>query len=130
MNDIQGNSSVARVSTIKKSEDSITTEPSRKDSEATIKMEVRQLLIAHVRNEVDFHHKICFRFEKAYRLAKVKENKLHVLNLELIECIGQHSGYIAQDPMSIFYCLFFCIYFNNPNFVEFLRSILTRLPSH
>ncbi len=87
-------------------------------------------MLNKMRNEVDFHHKICFRFEKVYRLAKSsKDLKRRKLNLPLIDCISEYSIYIAEDPMSIFYCLFFCIYFNNPEFVEFLRLLVQRLPN-
>jgi len=111
------------------STESIETEPSRKDSEETIKIEARRHLMIRMRNEVDFHHKMCFRFEKAFRLGRVGNIRKQTLNLELIECISDHSTYIAQDPMSVFYCLFFCIFFNNPEFVEFLRNIIQKLPT-
>jgi hypothetical protein len=32
------------------------------------------------RKEVDFHHKVAYRFEKAYRLGKKKSQKRHQLN--------------------------------------------------
>lgn len=57
---------------------------------------------------------MAYRFEKAYRLSKKTpdEKKLH-LNLEIIECISEHATYIENDPMALFYCLFFCIYYKN-----------------
>lgn len=38
------------------------------------------------RKEVDFHHKVAYRFEKAYRLSK-KGESLTSLNKEIINCI-------------------------------------------
>jgi len=46
------------------------------------------------RKEVDFHHKIAYRFEKAYRLGKKVNERKSSLNLEIIDCISEHSGYI------------------------------------
>jgi len=76
------------------------------------------------KKEVDFHHKLAYRFEKTYRLCKKLPDRKQVLNLEIIDCIGEHSGYIEQDPMALFYCLFFCIFYNNPEVVEFLRKLI------
>ena len=56
------------------------------------------------------------------------QQKRRYLNLEIIDCISEHSAYIEQDPMSIFYCLFFCIFYNNPEMIEFLRQIIEKLP--
>jgi len=46
------------------------------------------------RKEVDFHHKVAFRFEKCYRLSKKQPEKRNTLNLEIIEIISEHSDYI------------------------------------
>jgi hypothetical protein len=73
------------------------------------------------RKEVDFHHKISYRFEKAYRLRKKNLENWSFLNLDIVECISEHSGYIESDPMVFFYCLFFCIYYRNERLVEFFR---------
>jgi len=43
---------------------------------------------------VDFHHKMAYRFEKAFRLHKKMKDRKSNYNLEIIECIGEHSGYI------------------------------------
>jgi len=74
---------------------------------------VRKEYFNKFRKEVDFHHKIAFRFEKAYRLGKMHPEKLAMLNSEIIECISEHSAYVQHDPMALFYCLFFCIYYYN-----------------
>lgn len=81
------------------------------------------------RKEVDFHHKIAYRFEKAYRLGKKMSEKRQGLNLDIIDCLSEHSGYIEQDPMALFYCLFFCVYYKNEELVEFLRNIIQKMPA-
>jgi hypothetical protein len=82
----------------------------------------------HFSKEVDFHHKVAYRFEKAYRLGKKENSKKQTLNLEVIDCIGEHSNYIEQDHMTLFYLLFFCIYYNNQELVDFIRSLINRIP--
>jgi len=78
---------------------------------------------------VDFHHKVFFRFEKAYRLRrKIKPEHAGYLNLEIVECISEHSGYIEHDNTVFFYCLFFCIYFKNEYLIEFFRALIQKMP--
>ena len=48
------------------------------------------------------------------------------MNVEIIECISEHSGYLASDPMVFFYCLFFCIYFKNSALVDFFRNLIEK----
>jgi len=50
--------------------------------------------MAKFRKEVDFHHKVAYRFEKAYRLGKKQPSKKQALNLEIIDIISEHSDYI------------------------------------
>mmetsp|Transcript_30409 Transcript_30409/g.46586 ORF Transcript_30409/g.46586 Transcript_30409/m.46586 type:complete len:80 (-) Transcript_30409:3509-3748(-) len=69
--------------------------------------------LAMFRKEVDFHHKMAYRFEKAYRLSKKMDERKQNQNLDIIECISEHSAYVQHDPMALFYCLFFCIYYYN-----------------
>jgi len=80
--------------------------------------------MAKFRKEVDFHHKVAYRFEKAYRLGKKTPHRQYALNFEIIDIISEHSDYIEQDPLALFYCLYFCIYYNNPDLVEFLRTLI------
>ena len=82
----------------------------------------------HFSKEVDFHHKVAYRFEKAYRLGKKMPSKKQTLNLEVIDCIGEHSNYIEQDNMSLFYLLFFCIYYNNADMIDFIKNLIRRNP--
>jgi len=79
------------------------------------------------RKEVDFHHKVAYRFEKAYRLGKKMSVKKAALNNEITNIISEHSSYLEQDPMALFYCLYFCIYYNNPEIVEFLTILIKNL---
>jgi hypothetical protein len=49
------------------------------------------------------------------------------LNQEIIQIITEHDTYIEQDPMALFYCLYFCIYYNNPDIVEFLKILVDKI---
>ena len=88
---------------------------------------IRQDYIAKFRKEVDFHHKVAYRFEKAYRLGKKEQSKKNMLNQEIIDIITDHSDYIDQDQMVLFYCLYFCVYYNNPDLVDFLRTLIAKM---
>ena len=91
----------------------------------SITKEIKNFYKEKFRVEVDFHHKISYRFEKAYRLSKAKANQnVKMLNLEIIDCISEFSGYIEHDPMALFYCLYFCIYYHNKSMVEFIRQLI------
>jgi hypothetical protein len=46
------------------------------------------------RKEVDFHHKVAYRFEKAYRLGKKMSVKKAALNAEIISIISEHDSYV------------------------------------
>ena len=86
---------------------------------------MREELLKKFRKEVDFHHKICFRFEKAYRLVKkLNPQNSNFLNMEIIDCISEHSKYIEHDPAVFFYCLFFCAFYKNSQLVEFFRKLI------
>ena len=95
--------------------------------------EVQENYMNIFRTEVDFHHKVAYRFEKAYRLGKkvngTQDRKAN-LNNDIIQCIVEHADYIETDPMALFYCLFFCIYFKNEDLVEFLRELIHKIHSH
>lgn len=80
--------------------------------------------------EVDFHHKVAYRFEKAYRLAKKREESRASLNKEIIQCIRDHQAFIEYEPISLFYCLFFCIYYRNEEMIEFLRTLIQKIYAH
>ena len=90
---------------------------------------IRDEYMQKFRKEVDFHHKVAYRFEKAYRLGKNQSQKKHALNQEIIDIITDHSDYIDEDKMALFYCLYFCVYYNNPDLVEFLRTLIKKMPN-
>ena len=89
--------------------------------------QVKQDYLKIFRKEVDFHHKVAYRFEKAYRLGKKMSVKKAALNNEITNIIVEHDSYIEQDPMALFYCLYFCIYYNNPEIVEFLKLLVGKM---
>jgi hypothetical protein len=88
---------------------------------------VKEDYLKKFRKEVDFHHKVAYRFEKAYRLGKKMSIKKAALNAEIISIISEHDAYIEQDPMALFYCIYFCIYYNNPEIVEFLKILVEKI---
>ena len=53
--------------------------------------------------------------------------KKAALNAEIISIISEHDSYVEQDPMALFYCLYFCVYYNNPEIVEFLKILVEKL---
>ena len=96
-------------------------------NEHTIEDKVKEDYLKRFRKEVDFHHKVAYRFEKAYRLGKKMTIKKAALNQEILNIIDEHHSYIEQDPMALFYCLYFCIYYNNPEVVEFLTFLISKM---
>ena len=83
------------------------------------------------KNEVDFHHKIAFRFERVYRLGKdLDVGQRNTLNLGLIQLIGNFSDYIEKDNMSLFYILFFCIFYRNQEMILFIRQLIAKMKSN
>ena len=53
--------------------------------------------------------------------------KKQALNNEITSIIEEHASYLEQDPMALFYCLYFCIYYNNPELVEFLKILINMM---
>jgi len=88
---------------------------------------IRDDYLRKFRKEVDFHHKVAYRFERAYRLGRMQPEKQLGLDMEIIEVISEHCDYIEHDPMALFYCLYFCIYFRNESIVEFLRTLIQKM---
>ena len=114
--------------------------------EKVLKKEIKDHYLEMFRKEVDFHHKIAYRFEKAYRLgkeakapvdeeeseggedpARARARQKMLNNIDIIDCLGHHSDYVEQDPMCLFYCLFFCIYYNNEEILEFLMPLIEKI---
>jgi len=38
--------------------------------------------------------------------------------------VREFSWYIDQEESSVFFCLYFCVYYNIPELVEFFRKII------
>jgi len=75
--------------------------------------------------DVDFHHKMAYRFEKAYRLRKkVAGEQKRTYTLEIIDCMAEFSQYVEQFESSLFYCLHFCIIYDIPDLVNFFRDTI------
>ena len=49
--------------------------------------EARKKYQQRLRVDVDIHHKIAYRFEKAYRLRKKVKERGRYFNMEIVECI-------------------------------------------
>lgn len=47
--------------------------------------------------------------------------------MEIIEIISEHSDYVEYEPMTIFYCLYFCIYYKNSHIVTFLKTLIQKV---
>lgn len=45
----------------------------------------------------------------------------------MIECISEYFNYIEQDNMTLFYLLFFCIYYKNQVIVDFIRTLILKV---
>ena len=82
--------------------------------------------MAH-RKEADFHHKVAYRFERSYRITKLHPEKKNQLNLDIVQVISDNSEYIQYDTTSLFFCLYFCIFYNNPELVSFLRTLIKKM---
>ena len=59
-----------------------------------IEDQVKEDYLRIFRKEVDFHHKVAYRFEKAYRLGKKMSVKKAALNAEIMQIISEHSSYL------------------------------------
>ena len=90
--------------------------------------EVKEFYLNKFRNNIDFHHAIAYKFEKAYRLQKqLTHIKRRMFNMEIIDCISEHSGYLESDTNTVFYCLFFAIFYRNVEIVDFFREVSLKL---
>jgi len=62
----------------------------KKSAATAIVQEQRDQYLKVFRKEVDFHHKVAYRFEKAYRLGKKMPDRKGLLNIEIIDIISDH----------------------------------------
>ena len=63
-------------------------------SDSTKNQMIRKHYLEVFKKEVDFHHKVAYRFETCYRLGRKHTDKRSTLNLDIIEIISEHSDYI------------------------------------
>jgi len=82
-----------------------------------------------IQKEVDFHHQIAYRFEKSARLrAKKKgEDTVNAANKEIILLIENQIWIVEIDPMIVFYCLYFVVYYNNEPIYQYIKKLIHRL---
>ena len=92
-----------------------------------VEQNVRRDYIIAMHREVDFHHKVAYRFEKAYKFSRKHPEKKAALNLEIIDVIMEQSDFVESDPHTLFYCFYFCIYYNNQELVVFLKNLIEKM---
>lgn len=65
--------------------------------------------------DLDFIHQIAYRFEKCHRLqtANKSEESITAVNNTIRGMILGNSWVFRADPMTIYYCLYFSVFFNN-----------------
>jgi len=74
---------------------------------------IKKEFLKKFRSEVDFHHRVAFRFEKAYQLCRKQPEKKELLNKEIMDVVTDCSSYLEYEPTGLAYLLFFCILYNN-----------------
>jgi len=60
-------------------------------------------------------------------MSKTRPEKRSQMNQEILAIISDHSEYIYHDPMTLFYCLYFCIFYNNPEIIVILRTLIGKI---
>ena len=55
---------------------------------------IKNEYLSKFRKEVDFHHKIAYRFERSYNLGKKNPERKQELDLEVIDLLSDFSDYI------------------------------------
>ena len=68
--------------------------------------------------KMDFHHQIAYRFEKVYRFERngKPEQIIKAANNQILLMLSNQIWMLKVDPMILFYCLYFCVFYRN-NFV-------------
>ncbi len=99
----------------------------RKSLQNQMDERVKLEFVKKFRKEVDFHHKVAFRFEKAYRLARKHPEKEESVNNEIISLVREHSKFLEHDPSVLFYGLFLSIMYCNARMFEFLKNLSMRI---
>ena len=99
----------------------------RQEIQEIVENRIKREYLSKFKKEVDFHHKIAYKYERAFRLGKKNPEKQQELDLDIIDFLSEFSDYIQHDPMVLFYCMFFCIFYDNSFLVEFLRHLIDKL---
>lgn len=47
--------------------------------------------------------------------------------MEIIVTISENAEFAQKYKLAFFYCLFFCIYFNNQHVLKFLRTLINKV---
>ena len=79
--------------------------------------------------EVDFHHQIAYGFEKSYqfRINQKPQNMVLQANKEIMALLDNQLWILEIDPMILFYCLHFSVYYQNTEMIEFTRKLIDSL---
>jgi len=74
------------------------------------------------KEDVDFLHQIAYCFERSYglKMAGKEERIIIQSNKEIKDLINGGEWIIKMDPMILFYCLYFCVYYENELLKEYL----------
>lgn len=74
-------------------------------------------------------HQIGFRFEQSYKLhqenASNKHNFGSTENQEIVSHIEYNIGIILNDPMILFYSLYYSVFYNNEELLKKIRDVLS-----
>ena len=112
---------------INEQEEQIKIEIRRKHVLKTLKQQILNEYENKFNKEVDIHHKIDYAFELAAKLEKEHHEKKDEADMEIIQLLREYSDYIQHDPLVLFYCLFFCVYFNNSFILDFVRTVILKM---
>lgn len=76
--------------------------------------------------EVDFHHQIAYRFEKSWKI-KINnglESIIEQADNDIKELLENQLWILEIDPMILFYCLHFSVYYQNHEMCEWTEQMI------
>lgn len=75
--------------------------------------------------QLDARHQIAYAFEKAARLkANQKPDKVvEAANKDILKMLSSQSWVIKADPMLLFYCIYFCVFYKNEDVLGPMREL-------
>jgi hypothetical protein len=79
--------------------------------------------------EVDYHHQIAYVFEKSFRLRENNkpEAVVKAANVEITQLIAGQTWILQLDPLILFYCLYFSVFYQNEELLSFLKDLIEKL---